>query len=106
MRSSYICPRTFAMIRRVGQELLDIAKWIGVCGVLANHFPVEQGIEGAKMIYIRDSDAVTSRCKKPRAKKRKRSPSVQRSPGELPQCPRWVAVRDRIRERIKSGGLR
>ena len=82
-----------------GTMLTDIAKWVGICTAAANHFPAGCDSFG-KAVFIRDSDAASS-CS---AKKRKRSPSpvVSSVPGDYSQCPRWVAIRDRIRSRVEA----
>ena len=86
-------------MERSYDELVEIATWIGTVCVLANHFPDNHGTNGAKVVFLRDSDAVAVKRKKQVVSKRKRSPQVVRPCGDLSKCPRWCAVRDRIRNR-------
>ena len=79
--------------------LSGIARWIGQCGVIANHFPLPREGNNTKQVYIRDSEGVQGRIYQPR-KKRKRDEVIPVPvPGDLSLCPRWAALRRRILEK-------
>ncbi len=94
-------------ITDAGVQLTAVAKWIGLCGVTANHFPLGAAGGGTKVEYARDADTVPRRKLTKHAStpatpaKRKRQPSPTPSVlGDLSACPRWAALRARVLSRV------
>ena len=93
---------TLEFIVQQSNLLTGIAKWIGQCGVLANHFPLPCESTNGKQVYIRDSEGIHGRLHQPR-KKRKRDDVIPVPvPGDLSLCPRWAALRRRILDKEAS----
>ncbi len=92
----------------VGEKLASIARWIGICGAAANHFPLDSNGSGSRRDHARDSDAVPKRRLATQAHppptlpvKRKRQPSPTGNvTGDLSACPRWAALRDRALSKV------
>ena len=83
------------LVLHMGVCLTAIAKWIGQCGVLANHFKLPHLNDSEKCIFIRDSEGMSTRKTKP--DKRKHEDVVPiRAAGDFSGCPRWEAIRQRI----------
>ena len=83
------------------EKLTAIGKWLGHSCAYANRFPLPDHLRTSRSEFIRDSEASKQVVKKPRPLKRKAAsqltpPAV---PGDLSGCPRWVALRERIRAR-------
>ena len=72
-----------------------IAKWIGQCGVLANHFKLPHLDDSGKPTFIRDSEGMSTRKCKP-AKRKPEDVAPIRAAGDFSGCPRWEAIRQRI----------
>ena len=86
-------------ITQQSERLTAIAKWIGQCGVIANHFKKPAGLLGETPGFIRDSEGIQGHTNKPRkVEKRKRvvDDIPCSRPGDLSLCPRWAALRQRI----------
>ncbi len=49
--------RDFAIVNECHSTVTAVAKWIGVCTELANHYPVPRPEDASKIMYIRDSSA-------------------------------------------------
>ena len=83
------------LVVHMGVCLTAIAKWIGQCGVLANHFKLPHlGVSG-KPVFIRDSEGTSTRKSKP-AKRKPEDVAPIRAAGDFSGCPRWEAIRRRI----------
>ena len=75
--------------------MIAIAKWIGQCGVLANHFKLPHLDDNGKPIVIRDSEGKPTRKAQP-AKRKHVDDEAIRAAGDFSGCPRWEAIRQRI----------
>ena len=86
-------------IADAGAFLTEVAKWIGICTTAANRCPFGMDAKG-KPFFIRDAEADILRTPRKIAKrKRVHSPVVERIAGDLSMCPKWQAIRMRIRHR-------
>ena len=92
--------RTLKWIEATGEEVAQIALWIGKCTEAANRFRDPRIDPGAKAAYLRDSEglAATRLCKYKVGKKRKATTTIAR-PGDLSRCLRWQAIRERVIEK-------
>ena len=83
--------------------LVAVSMWIGQVGVLANHFKVPGKIINGKQVFVRDSECVkvTKFVHTPSASsKRKASEVLPRAAGDLTSCPCWLALRERMLEKM------
>ena len=88
-------------VRRAGERLTAIATWIGQIGAYANEFadPRVVQVPGAKAKLVRDSTGMSPKQQfSRRGVKRKAGAMAVATPllGDLSQCPRWAALRQRI----------
>ena len=79
-----------------------IALWIGQCTVLANHFPLPR-VGDVKQVFVRDSEGMQNKTRKPSAKRKHEVVSPDPVPGDLSLCPRWAALRRRILDKAGVG---
>ena len=89
--------RTLKWIETTGDELTQIAVWIGKCTAAANRFRDPRSEPDAKASYLRDSEGLAAtRMQKCKAARKRKVPAIPSQPGELSQCPRWQRIRQRI----------
>ncbi len=97
-------------VRGAGVRLTEAAMWLGRCTALANHFPNPAwtpGMDG-KLRYLRDSQgsrALTRKSGPPKGCPTSAAATalpVTRL-GDLSECSRWAALRDRVRSKAADG---
>ena len=89
-----------------------VATWLGQCTVFANEFvPAEWRDPGIRVVPLRDSEGMRRKSRlspaKTRGQKRDRSHEASPStsvPGQLPLCPKWVALKKCVLDRICASG--
>ena len=93
--------RTSEWSESTGDELTQIAVWIGKCTAAANRFRDPRSEPDAKASYLRDSEglAATRMQKCSKAARKRKVPAIPSQPGDLSQCPRWQALRRRVLDR-------
>ena len=92
--------RTLKWIESTGDELTQIALWIGKCTAAANRFRDPRSEPDAKASYLRDSEGLAAtRLQKYKAGRKRKMPATPSQHGDLSQCPRWQAIRRRILDR-------
>ena len=101
-RQDGVPPQVKQRIAHRWARVTAIAKWIGQCTVLAGEVPGPVPDEKGKFSKIRDTEGQHARKVRPPPKaclpqtRPERVPSVV---GQLPLCPRWEAVRQRVAAR-------
>ena len=82
-------------------RLMEAAMWLGRITAYANHFPLDSHCGESKTRHARDSAGITASARA-RGSKRpqpEHTYSAPRLPGDLADCPRWAAIRARIRDK-------
>ncbi len=101
------------LVKRQSGRLVAVARWLGTVTELANAFPVPDLTKENKHRHLRDSTGLKPKPK-PKLKaqpktsaargvKRKCGDADARTTGDLSGCARWEQLRQRIRERVRSG---
>ena len=94
---------TLKWIEAKSDDLMEIALWIGKCTVVANRFHDPRSDPNAKATYLRDAEGLAkTRLQKCKAGRKRKVPDFPTQPGDLSQCPRWQAIRQRILDRAVS----
>ncbi len=88
-------------VARATDRLTAIATWIGQSAALANHFPLPEQLSKEGCSHIRDAEGTKRRASRPRsasaAAVSPALPLLPPGPRALLECPRWVALRERVR---------
>ena len=93
-------------VRAAARRLTEAARWLGQITALANHFPVNAVDSRGRAVtrHIRDSEGF-KKVSQP-AKKKEKPPTedtpLARTPGDLSECPRWAALRQRLLARTSA----
>ena len=94
----------FEAVRSATIRLEEAARWLGRITALANHFPIASVDSDGKPVvrHIRDSQGRKRVCTAKAARRKPPVPLAPRVAGDLSQCPRWAAIRQRIAARTNG----